>query len=102
MSRFGLGGSFALDTQIPDDAWMEGLVNAAIHRSYSLMGDRIRFEIFPSRIEISSPGRFPGLADPREPEKISRFARSPHIARVMTDLGIGQELGEGNTAFSLN
>lgn len=95
VSRFGLGGRFAVDTQIPADAWMEGLVNAAIHRSYSLMGDHIRFEIFPSRIEISSPGRFPGLADPREPEKISRFARNPHIARVMTDLGIGQELGEG-------
>ena len=95
VSRFGSRGSFAEDTQIPDDAWMEGLVNATIHRSYSLIGDHIRFEIFPSRIEISSPGRFPGLADPREPEKISRFARNPHIARVMTDLGIGQELGEG-------
>ncbi|MDY5785250.1 RNA-binding domain-containing protein [Corynebacterium sp.] len=95
VSRFGTSGGFAEDTRIPDDAWMEGLVNAVIHRSYSLLGDHIRFEIFPSRIEISSPGRFPGLADPRDPETISRFARNPHIARVMTDLGIGQELGEG-------
>lgn len=95
VSRLGTDGLFASDTRIPDDAWLEGLVNAVIHRSYSMMGDNIRVEIFPSRIEISSPGRFPGLADPRKPESISRFARNPHIARVMTDLGIGQELGEG-------
>ncbi|MFV8395453.1 IS1096 element passenger TnpR family protein [Corynebacterium hindlerae] len=95
VKRLGTDGLFGFDTRIPDDAWLEGLVNAVIHRSYSMVGDNIRVEIYPSRINISSPGRFPGLADPREPESISRFARNPHIARVMTDLGIGQELGEG-------
>lgn len=95
VKRLGADGLFETQSRIPDDAWLEGLVNAVIHRSYSMMGDHIRVEIYPSRIEISSPGRFPGLADPREPEKIARFARNPHIARVMTDLGIGQELGEG-------
>lgn len=95
VSRLAADGRFARDSRIPDDAWIEGLVNAVIHRSYSMVGDHIRVELYPSRIEISSPGRFPGLADPRNPESIARFARNPHIARVMTDLGIGQELGEG-------
>lgn len=80
---------------MPRDAWLEGLVNAVIHRSYSAAGDHIRFEIFPNRIEIHSPGRFPGLADPRSPLDISRYARNPRIARVCSDLRIGQELGEG-------
>ncbi len=80
---------------VPRDAWLEGLVNAVIHRSYSNSGDHIRFEIFPDRIEIESPGRFPGLADPSRPLDISRFARNPRIARVCADLRIGQELGEG-------
>lgn len=80
---------------VPEDAWLEGLVNAVIHRSYSLGGDHIRVEIFPNRIEIESPGRFPGLADPSNPLEISRYARNPRIARVCTDLRISQELGEG-------
>ena len=80
---------------IPTDAWLEGLVNAVVHRSYSLGGDHIRVEIYPDRLEIESPGRFPGLADPTHPLQISRFARNPRIARVCADLRIGQELGEG-------
>lgn len=88
-------GTFKAVPIVPRDAWLEGLVNAVIHRSYSLSGDHIRVEIYPSRIEIESPGRFPGLADPRTPLEISRFSRNPRIARVCADLRIGQELGEG-------
>ena len=46
---------------IPREAWMEAVVNAVVHRSYSMAGDHIRVSIFPHRIEVSSPGRFPGL-----------------------------------------
>jgi len=88
-------GTFEPQPIVPRDAWLEGLVNAVVHRSYSLGGDHIRVEIYPNRIEIESPGRFPGLANPAEPLSISRFARNPRIARVCSDLRIGQELGEG-------
>ncbi|AIM40978.1 RecG-like DNA helicase [Mycobacterium phage Squirty] len=88
-------GHFTGIDLVPRDAWLEGLVNAVIHRSYSLAGDHIRVEVFPDRIEIESPGRFPGLVDPSKPLEISRYARNPRIARVCADLRIGQELGEG-------
>ncbi|MBM2623470.1 putative DNA binding domain-containing protein [Actinoplanes sp. LDG1-06] len=88
-------GQFEATPIVPRDAWLEGLVNAVIHRSYSLSGDHIRVEIYPNRIEIESPGRFPGLANPNKPLEISRFARNPRIARVCADLRIGLELGEG-------
>lgn len=91
----GPEGTFEPRPIVPRDAWLEGLVNAVVHRSYSLGGDHVRVEIYPNRIEIESPGRFPGLADPRKPQEISRFARNPRIARVCCDLRIGQELGEG-------
>lgn len=96
-TRRALGGRGRFEGMplVPEDAWLEGLVNAVIHRSYSLGGDHIRVEIFPNRIEIESPGRFPGLADPSNPLEISRYARNPRIARVCTDLKISQELGEG-------
>jgi len=88
-------GRFGDVSLVPDDAWLEGLVNAVVHRSYSAVGDHIRVEIFDDRIEISSPGRFPGLVDLGDPLKATRFARNPRIARVCSDLNFGQELGEG-------
>lgn len=88
-------GRFEARPIIPRDVWLEGLVNAVLHRSYSMAGDHIRVEIFPNRIEIENPGRFPGLADPTKPLSISRYARNPRIVRVCSDLGIARELGEG-------
>jgi len=80
---------------LPEDAWLEALVNAVIHRSYSVSGDHIRVEIFDDRIEIESPGRFPGIAEGQDPQRVTRFARNPRIARACSDLQLGQELGEG-------
>ncbi|WP_328705188.1 ATP-binding protein [Actinomyces faecalis] len=88
-------GRFEATPVIPRDAWLEGLVNAVVHRSYSMSGDHVRVEIFPNRIEITSPGRFPGIADPTRAKVISRNARNPRIARVCADLGVTRELGEG-------
>ncbi|HVX47542.1 MAG TPA: ATP-binding protein [Mycobacteriales bacterium] len=88
-------GRFEPRPIIPRNVWLEGLVNGVLHRSYSVAGDHVRVEIFPNRIEIENPGRFPGLADPAEPLSISRYARNPRIVRVCSDLGIARELGEG-------
>ena len=93
--RRGDAGLFEPTSRIPRDAWMEGLVNAVVHRSYSSMGDHIRVEIFPNRVEFTSPGRFPGIVDPSKPLEIDRYARNPRIARVCNDLGITREMGEG-------
>ncbi len=91
----GSGGRFENVGLVPQDAWMEGVVNAVIHRSYSISGDHVRVEIFDDRVEVDSPGRFPGIADTADPFHVIRFARNPRIARVCADLAFGQELGEG-------
>lgn len=88
-------GLFANMPLVPEDAWLEALVNAVVHRSYSLAGDHIRIEIFEDRIEVTSPGRFPGLVAISDPQHATRYARNPRIARVCADLNFGQELGEG-------
>ena len=88
-------GRFEATPIVPREAWLEGLVNAIIHRSYSMAGDYIRVDIFTDRIEIESPGRFPGLPSPIKPSQITRFARNSRIARVCADLRIGHEAGEG-------
>lgn len=88
-------GRFEPVPLLPLNAWLEGLVNAVVHRSYSHSGDHIRVEIFDDRMEIESPGRFPGLFDHSDPLRVTRFARNPLIARLCADLRFGQELGEG-------
>lgn len=92
--RMGPDARFAPEALIPEPAWMEAMVNAVVHRSYSMGGDHIRVELFDDRLEVSSPGRLPGIVRP-ENIRETRFARNPRIARAVSDLGYGRELGEG-------
>jgi ATP-dependent DNA helicase RecG len=94
VTRLGRGGRFARTTLIPAGVWLEAIVNAVTHRSYSIGGDHVRVEIFDDRIEVESPGRLPGLVR-LENIRSTRFARNPRIARALNDLGYGRELGEG-------
>ena len=94
----GPDGRFGWFDIVPEEVWLEALVNAVIHRAYSNFGDHVRVTVFDDRVEVSSPGRFPGLAAARgltDLANVPRFARNPRIARVMADLAYGQELGEG-------
>ena len=91
----GHNGRFEWFDAIPEEAWLEVLVNAVIHRSYGNFGDHIRIEIFDDRIEAISPGRFPGVTPLSDLMNVPRFARNPRIARVMSELSYGQEMGEG-------
>lgn len=92
--RLQPAGRFGSATLIPEFAWLEAVVNAVTHRSYSIGGDHIRVELFDDRLEVESPGRLPGLVRV-ESIRSARFARNPRIARALSDLGYGRELGEG-------
>lgn len=72
---------------IPREAWMEAVVNAVVHRSYSMAGDHIRVSIFPHRIEVSSPGRFPGLVD------LYLYERHCQARRLRPSHGVGCRTG---------
>jgi ATP-dependent DNA helicase RecG len=87
-------GRFDASTLIPEFAWLEAIVNAVVHRSYTIGGDHTRVEAFADRLEVESPGRLPGLVR-IENIRSTRFARNPRIARALADLGFGRELGEG-------
>jgi ATP-dependent DNA helicase RecG len=92
--RLGPGGRFRPTSLIPEDAWLEAVVNSVIHRSYSVGGDHIRISLFADRLEVESPGRLPGLVR-IETIRSTRFARNPRVARTVLELGYGRELGEG-------
>lgn len=87
-------GRFERATLIPELVWLEAIVNAVTHRSYSIGGDHVRVELFDDRLEVESPGRLPGLVR-LDNIRSTRFARNPRIARALSDLAYGRELGEG-------
>ena len=45
--------------QYSEKALFEALVNAAVHRDYSMRGSKIRLAMFDDRLEIQSPGSLP-------------------------------------------
>ncbi len=79
----------------PSEALKEILVNAVIHRDYSL-NDDIHVRVFDNRVEVQSPGKLPGymtlgnLYD-------ERFSRNPNVVRMLHNLPnpVNHDIGEG-------
>jgi ATP-dependent DNA helicase RecG len=84
----------------PPEAIWEVLVNALIHRDYSIADD-VQILIFQNRIEIKSPGRLPGFVTEENYLDV-RYSRNPKIVRCLARYRNppNKDLGEGlNTAF---
>jgi ATP-dependent DNA helicase RecG len=88
----------------PLEALREAVVNAVVHRDYSLAGETVRILYYPDRVEVHSPGLFlPGirLEDLRAGRVPSR-PRNPLLATLLRDVpgGYMERLGSG-IAFML-
>lgn len=100
-AQVSVGGKLQ-EAQYPIDALKEIIVNAILHRDYSL-NDDIHVRIFDNRIEIQSPGRLPGYITINNILD-ERYARNPNIVRAMHKLpdAPNYDIGEGlNTAYNL-
>lgn len=87
-------GKFIKVMEYPEEAWLEGIVNALCHRSYNIQGNAIYIKHFDDRLEISNSGPLPAQVTV-ENIKTERFARNPRIARTLEDLGYVRQLNEG-------
>lgn len=81
---------------IPPGAMREILVNALIHRDYTIAGGAVSLAIFDDRVEVWSAGRYPaGIT----PELLSRshpsVQRNPVIADVFHRAGLIEKWGRG-------
>lgn len=86
-------------TYPPETLW-EIVVNALIHRDYS-MSDDVQIFIFDNRIEVLSPGRLPAFVT-RDNILDVRYARNPRIVGMLSRYKSppNKDIGEGlNTAF---
>lgn len=77
-SSFGADGKFNAQPEYPKGAWIEALVNACCHRSYSFRNQEIVIRMFDDRIVFDSPGGFPPSVTPQNIYS-SRYPRNPHL-----------------------
>lgn len=87
------------EPDLPLEALREAIVNAVLHRDYSLTGEAVRLFSYPDRVEVHSPGVLvPGLrlADLRQGQAPSR-PRNPLLATLLRDApgGYMERLGSG-------
>lgn len=80
--------------EIPEEALREVLLNAIIHRNYQIPAP-IKVAIYDDRIEIFSPGNFPGPLLPHQLEMGLTFIRNKVIARIFRETGYIEKLGSG-------
>ncbi len=81
---------------IPYDAMREILVNALIHRDYSIAGGAISLAIFDDRVEVWSIGTFPnGITPAKLSKNHPSIQRNPLIAETFNRTGLIEKWGRG-------
>lgn len=87
---------FKAHHRYPERVVKEAIVNAIIHRDYRLNRD-ILVRIFDDRMEVDSPGVFPGNITPANIAKAGSKARNPLIAKTLRDFPVPPnfDLNEG-------
>lgn len=97
-----LNHSFSIDgnatreqaLEIPEEAIREIVINAIVHRDYTIHGP-IKVAIYDDRIEIFSPGGFPGPLDTEHLEMGITYIRNHIISRIFREAGLVEKLGSG-------
>jgi ATP-dependent DNA helicase RecG len=81
-------------TAIPLVAVREAIVNAVAHRNYHMPAP-IKIAVYSDRVEIFSPGGFPGPIQPDMYESGITYIRNVVITKVLRRLGYVEKLGSG-------
>ncbi|MCI5065612.1 putative DNA binding domain-containing protein [bacterium] len=78
--------------EVPKEALREALLNALVHRRYDIE-DAIKLSLFTNRIEIMSPGNFPGPIE----DYVSgiSYARNPTLRQLARNAGLVEKRGFG-------
>ncbi|WMM24315.1 ATP-binding protein [Tissierella sp. MB52-C2] len=73
----------------------EALVNAVVHRNYSIIGSKIRVLMFSDRIEFHSPGKLPNTVTIDKMKIGVSYSRNPFLVKYMENLRYIDQLGRG-------
>jgi len=80
--------------EIPEEAIREVLLNAIVHRNYHIPGPT-KVAIYDNRVEIFSPGNFPGPLNIDELEMGITYIRNATITKIFRETGYIEKLGSG-------
>lgn len=84
--------------EYPLEALREAVVNAAVHRDYSRVGETVRIFYYSDRVEVHSPGLLlPGITpDDLAHMQVSSHPRNPVVAGFLRDVpGYMERVGSG-------
>lgn len=92
-----VGTRFRPVSEYPEFSWKEALLNAITHRDYGVAGAGTEIWLFEDRMEVVSPGGLLGDLTLDEVLTLKRVHRSrnPRLVRVLVDLGVARDQGEG-------
>ncbi|WP_194847284.1 RNA-binding domain-containing protein [Candidatus Neptunochlamydia vexilliferae] len=100
-----LGRSFSIDgpkrkeeLEIPETALREVLINAIVHRNYHINAPT-KVAIYDNRIEVFSPGVFPGPLDANNLKMGITYIRNKVICKIFREAGYIEKLGSGFIAL---
>ena len=79
----------------PETVVREAIVNALVHRDYSIVGTDIMISIFSDRMDITSPGRLPNTVTTEGMKAGARYARNQTLVNIMRDYGYADARGMG-------
>ncbi|MFN8495463.1 MAG: putative DNA binding domain-containing protein [Caldilineaceae bacterium] len=89
-------GTLEIETpQYPRAALRELIVNAVVHRDYSVVGAQIRLIVFDHRLELYSPGSLPNGMSLVNLRHYNHIARNPLIVQYLSRLGYMRDFGTG-------
>lgn len=81
--------------EYPEIVIREAVVNALVHRDYSIAGTDIMLAIYSDRLEIQSPGRLPNTVTIDGMKSGMRYARNQTLVNIMRDYGYVDARGMG-------
>ena len=81
--------------EYPEEVVRETVINALVHRDYSITGTDVSLLIFSDRLEIQSPGRLPNTVTIDGMRSGMRYARNQTLVNVMRDYGYVDARGMG-------
>ncbi|HEU5280459.1 MAG TPA: RNA-binding domain-containing protein [Gammaproteobacteria bacterium] len=82
------------ESMVPEVALREVIVNALVHRKYWISG-AVKIALYDDRLEVFSPGNFPGLLDVNTLGDGTTYLRNPHLAHLARRAGLVEKLGTG-------
>lgn len=95
-TSFVIEGSFRKNIyDYPEKAFRELLVNALIHRDYTVAGSQISVWIYDDRVEIKSPGKLPNTVTVEKMKVGTRYHRNPVLVQYFYDADIVEKMGQG-------